>query len=740
MRPNLGFEPLLPLPQAVAFGLAAIALAVWLHRRRARTESGSTRKLTALTVLRATVVAILAMVLLNPVWTLASREAGKPPILVLLDTSHSMAVPDVGGESRFEAARRAVLDDSLLNALSKRYSPVYFGMAETASRAELGALRRAPKPTGESTHLGESLASAIASAGSARSGAMLIASDGRNNGEIDPVQIARQSRSRHFPVFTVCVGSQTKGKDVVLLNRRPQVYAAPEQSVPLMAEVRSIGYGGQSAQATLSKEGKPVAMKSVKLDDRRPVSVSFNTSEAKPGNYRFALSITPMPGEATAANNRCSVSLQVQEAHARVLVLEGRPTWDAKFLIQALHSDPAIQVDAIFKLADKKFFAVKGTPEPGAIPSQSVKVPSTPAELAKYDVVIIGKGYEEFYDEKSTAVLKQFVADHAGNVIFLRGKAAERDTALEALEPVRWSQEQIRDFRLQVTEEGVQNPAFGFRVGSDTRAIVQKLPKLISATRVEGEKALAVVLARAMDVPGGAQQKEMAVLAYQNYGQGKAVSLIGQGLWRWAFLPPELKDYAGCYNDFWTQLIRWLVNQSDFLPGQEVTLKTDRGTYSLGDSVNLLAYVRGKGIDAIPPVKITAPDGKSTEIRLAKAGGAQADFVGSYKPRVAGEYLASLTRPRAGPIMLPFSVYPDREEDIITAADPEMMRQIAQAGGGEALQINQLSELPGKLQEAQAMLVTHYDTKSAWDQSWVLGIILGLLSLEWALRRRWGLV
>src|SRR5439155_11839900 len=138
-----------------------------------------------------------------------------------------------------------------------------------------------------------------------------------------------------------------------------------------------------------------------------------------------------MPGEATSANNRCSVSLQVQEAHARVLVLEGRPTWDAKFLIQALHSDPAIEVDAIFKLADKKFFAVKGTAEPGTVPSQSVKVPSTPAELAKYDVVIIGKGYEEFYDEKRTAVLKQFVADHAGNVIFLRGKAAERDTALE---------------------------------------------------------------------------------------------------------------------------------------------------------------------------------------------------------------------------------------------------------------------------------------------------------------------
>src|SRR5262249_21799436 len=157
-------------------------------------------------------------------------------------------------------------------------------------------------------------------------------------------------------------------------------------------------------------------------------------------------------------NNKCSVFLQVDPAHAKVLVLEGRPTWDAKFFIQALHSDPIIEVDAIFKLSDKKFFAVSGTGDGGRVtdgvsdqssvigdqsekpgeiqnpkskiqngpspvtrrPSRSrgvmptveakqVKIPSTAAELAKYDVVVIGKGYEEFFDEKSSAALKQYV-------------------------------------------------------------------------------------------------------------------------------------------------------------------------------------------------------------------------------------------------------------------------------------------------------------------------------------------
>src|SRR5205085_10654200 len=119
------------------------------------------------------------------------------------------------------------------------------------------------------------------------------------------------------------------------------------------------------------------------------------------------------------------------------------------------------------------------------------------------------------------------------------------------------------------------------------------------------------------------------------------VALVGQGLWRWAFLPPELKDYATCYDDFWTQLIRWLVSQSDFLPGQEVSLRTDRTSYSPGDTVNVLAFARGRSVTQLPPLRITAPDGRVSSIHLGKAGGAQADFTGSFRPKQPGEYVAT---------------------------------------------------------------------------------------------------
>jgi hypothetical protein len=231
----------------------------------------------------------------------------------------------------------------------------------------------------------------------------------------------------------------------------------------------------------------------------------------------------------------------------------------------------------------------------------------------------------------------------------------------------------------------------------------------------------------------------MAVVAYQNYGQGKVLSLVGEGLWRWALLPPELKDYTECYFDFWTQLIRWMVNQSDFLPGQDLSLKTDHSSYSSGDVVHLLAFTRGRTSAALPPVTMTAPDGKTTQVTLA-GGGGSSDFSGVFTPAAPGEYVASLVRPHIGAVVAPFSVYPDREEDRITAADPELMKQIARASGGDLITQDQLRQLPEKLRDARATLSDTTLARSAWDRSWVLAIILGVFTLEWVLRRRLGLL
>ena len=39
----------------------------------------------------------------------------------------------------------------------------------------------------------------------------------------------------------------------------------------------------------------------------------------------------------------------------RVLVLEGKPYWDAKFLLRTLGSDPAVALDSVVKVSDTRY-------------------------------------------------------------------------------------------------------------------------------------------------------------------------------------------------------------------------------------------------------------------------------------------------------------------------------------------------------------------------------------------------
>ena len=746
----MALDPIYTLPQVVLLIALAVAAAVWLYRRsvaNARSGTGNSMCPTmvrSIAAIRVVLVALLAALLLNPVAVSSSHSSTKPPLLILMDGSKSMSISDVEGRSRLAAATSATLEDpDLMRRLRAQYDCRLLRIGDAAIPQEIDAFVKTAHADEMHTRIGESIQSSLSSVQNAYSGGVLLISDGRNNGDADPIAAAHNAKLRRFPIFTLCLGDTKLSPDVSIINHKPQVFAVPQQRVSLGVDVKSIGYAGKTAQVDLILGNKTLQTKSVVLDDHHVVPVGFDVQQDAKGSYRYTFSVRPMPQEQTTSNNSSSVLVEVLKSKARVLVLEGRPSWDAKFLIKALRTDPSISVDAIFKVTPIKFFAMMGTQQIDSQSAGRLKIPKTAAELSAYDVIIIGKGYESFFDAQDTEALRSFVADHAGKLIFLRGRPDERTEALRTLEPIQWSTEQINDIRMQLTEEGERNPAFTFDASQGTADAIQKLPNMVSATRVVGEKALAVVLARAAGVPSAdaapGTDKEMAVVAYQNYGQGRVLSLVGEGLWRWALLPPELKDYTACYSEFWTQMVRWMVNQSDFLPGQDVSLKTDRANYAIGEGVTLMAFVRGKAQTSLPPVAIAEPSGKSEHVTLGK-GGAQADYVGTFRPDGPGEYIATLDRAKGGSLVVPFSVNSVSDEDLVTAADPTLMNQIAHESGGEALTIANVHDFPDKLKQARSTLTEKTASRSTWDRGWVLAFILALLTGEWILRRRNGMV
>lgn len=737
---SLHFDPpFLPLHTTLLAVLAAGAVLTLYLRHELRAQS---RRSLVLAGLRTGLVLALAFILLNPVVVVSSESPkGKRPFLLLLDTSRSMSTNDVEGGSRYVAARKATLENNaLMAALAERYDLRVFGFSERPEASHSEALRKLQRPNGNRTNIGAALAGAASTLGGKQRGGgeMLLVSDGRDTSDSFPLEAARALKASGFTLSTLCVGRQTRQRDLQVIARKTQVFASPGQEVRLAAEVASTGLPRTRTRVELMRDGQSVTAREVVVEPGR-TEVDFPVRQASKGLYRYAIRVAAAPEEPNTANNRASVFLIVTNDRVRVLFLEGRPSWDSKFLAQALRSDPTVTVDVIYKLTDTKFFAVIGGSEKEK--KEGIAVPRTLEQMSQYDVIIFGKGFEEFYDQAGATTLKEWIATRGGNVVFLRGRSDERTAALRDIEPVAWSDQELGELRMRLTEEGKTHPGFAFPISEDAQTVVKRLPPLVSATRVQGEKALAVVLARAEGADSDRDVREMATLAYQRYGEGKVMAIVGQGLWRWAMLPPELEGYRKVYQEFWTQTVRWMVSESDFLPGQNIAVKTDRTSYAPGETVHFRGYIRGNKSATPPTLSLALPNGKAARLASARGDGKQADFTATFRPTLPGEYVVTIESVggKTAPAAAHFTVNPGHEEDLNRSADPDLMCQLAALGGGQTYSLRDIDDLPQQLRAAELARERKADPRTAWDRPWVLLTLMLLLGAEWWLRRKSGL-
>ena len=732
----MNFEPPLSLPQTAALALIALGAALGIAARQARRN--------ALLILRVGLVACLALLLFNPVARTASPAAkDKPAFFILLDASRSMNTPDgADSASRWQAAKRLALENrALLDSLAERYAVRFAAFDRRFRPAAPVSLQKIGVPDGDGTDIAGALEQALALAGGAAEsnaprGGILLVSDGRDNGSGSPIAAAKAARAAGLPVYTLGVGKAQQDQDISVTAQSPQTWAAPNQPVELTATLRDAGIPRADAQIDLRRDGRVVQSRTVTL---QPGSrdLSFTVRESRPGAYRYVLACRPIRGETNSANNRASLFLNVLPGRAKILLLEGAPGWDSKFLAQTLRDDPTLALDTIYQLSENRRFALSADAS-----RPDLRVPHTVAEFAAYDVVLVGRGFDGFFDAEAANALKAWIRERGGNLALLGGRAGETSDGLRELSPVVFGAEETANVRVRLTDAARDFPGFQFRGAEDAQTVVQRLPSLIAATRTQGEKALTVVLARAENAESAndADAPELALLAYQRYGQGKVLALSGDGLWRWAFPPQAQAQYGRAYADFWTQTLRWLISGSDFLPGQNLSLTTDRAAYSERDTVRLIGHIRGAKPARPPVITLALPDGKSAQVASAFSTGGAGDFAATFRPTQPGDYVATVAPvsppEKSAPVRAAFSVSSGLQEDANRAADPELMRRIAAAGGGEALQEAELPALSEKLRAAELAARPQNGSRTLWDNGFLLALLLALWAAPLLAKRK----
>jgi hypothetical protein len=263
------------------------------------------------------------------------------------------ALADAAQLPRKEIARRllTLTNPPLLPALQKlgKVQIVTFGGKSLGTDIkDLPKAVTTPSPTvlPESTDLSAPLEYALTESEGEPLLAVILLTDGRDNGGHDSSGFASRLGNILGPVFPVLLGSRLKPKDLAIGSLDyPQTVFKTDKPV-LKATLHVSGFEGQPLVIKLTpKDGVPIEQTITPAGSQ--VEVSFPLPAKELGRYEFTLSTDPQPGETRQDNNSQQLAMAVIDDKVRVLVLEGEARWEFRYLDNALKRDPRVDLFSV---------------------------------------------------------------------------------------------------------------------------------------------------------------------------------------------------------------------------------------------------------------------------------------------------------------------------------------------------------------------------------------------------------
>jgi hypothetical protein len=729
-------NPLISMEYFVLLAIAALTAAGWVSWHSTRRIPGRWR--VAVTACRILAVGGVLLLLLN-----LGRQQERIQTLdaswaIMLDESASMRFSDVDQGSRFQAARK-IVEAALRQSKDPKKIKLY-GFSGSVTERDADTLAE-QTPDGGDTRIVESGLNLLLrekTRGSKLLGILLL-SDGRQPSAGSPEPLALRAAAQNVPIFPVVLGGQVPSRDLALEFSRRRFVCFAGQPFTFRGEAVNHRMGPVSAEIFLRDgAGKTLDQTRLLVRENERLPFQFDLTLEKPGYYEYILETPLRQGESDRANNSVGLGVFVMSERLNVLLLEGEPYWDTKFLSHLLRAQSNISMTAVFRVAEDKFFKVATGADMTS--SDTYIFPGSAEELAKYDLVVLGRGTEYFIDADRAQLLKDFVKNRGGCLFFARGKSYEgSDSFLNALEPVTWGPPVQSDFTLRPLLEGEQVGLFGGLLPNRDDPLWRNLPILTRAYTCDRLKSFTSPLAHG--VPNQTAETPFPLLVSKRYGSGLVLLINADGLWRWGF-DPDIAEDNPLYQNLWIQLFQWAVSFAEFNPGSDYMIHTDRGTARVDEPLRVRVRARAHVQAEDPVVQVYRGRQPVDNLVLAAETQAGAGWSGLLALSSPGIYrlAAQTTDGKDLGAQTSIQILPPPEEADQLSADAGFLKELAEKSGGRVVAREELPDLVQQLEAPNTFVRkgdVHWET--LWDRAWVLVAILLFFALEWTFRRRQGL-
>lgn len=649
-------------------------------------------------MLRFVVISAIAIMLLAPFIKSSFTETQKPIVLLLQDNSESVKNSFNANDSAAYAANLKSLSDKLKESYDvKEYS------FDEAYQPEIDF-----SFSGKVTNLSENLSDLVNLYSGQNIGAVVLASDGIYNTGSNPLYT---SDNLKFPVYTVALGDTTAKKDLKISKTLYNhiVYLNDRFKIRVDAESDNLNAKTFLDVFDVSERGNSVKLDSrevVFTDTKRFLSEEFVLEAKKAGVRRYQVVLRPVEGEFTRANNTMDLFVDVLDGRQKVLIVANSPHPDVSALKEGIEKNKNYEV--VLRMAEDAQ-ALKAEDFNLVILHQ---LPSARYPVATLLQTIKDKSIASLYIVGGQTALPAF--NNQQNVVQIRATGQ----GINETEPLL-----NRDFPL-------------FTISEELKMRLNDFPPLLTPF---GEFEIASGAKLLLKQKIGAVQTDYPLFVFTEALGAKTGVLCGEGLWRWKIYDyRESKNYDA-FNEIVTKSVQYLAVKED---KRQFRVRIPKNVFYENEPITLQAELYNDSYELIntPDVSITLTDEEGKEFPYVFSKTANAYFldagnfpVGSYSFRASVKY-GSKELTYDGK----FTIVPVQLEAFNTVANHQLLYQLSEKSGGRMFYPTQIAALGDSLaanNNLKPLMYSSFKTESIINIWWLLAIFMGILSLEWFIRK-----
>lgn len=665
---------------------------------------------TFLVIIRSISIILLLALIFEPVLTISYKKIIEPKIFLFTDNSKSIAVKDSIQRisNNIEAIKILTSDQK------KNFNIFTFGISPKPLAVDSLNKIKYNEPL---TNF-DKLISLLKNSDDNIAAAVII-SDGIITDGSNPIY---EAEKLNFPIFTVGIGDSSVKKDVAVQEVLYNQFIYANKKTEIEALITQKGFDNNTINVSLFEEDKLIETKNIKLSETGFNKVKFDYTPKNYGEIKLSLLISSFKDEDNFFNNKKTFFINVLKDKIKAVLIAGSPSPDLSALSKALESNENIDVIKIVQITQTKIWNNNFNKIDSADVLVLIDFPSinTSPELVQRVFSKIEK------DNKPFLIIISYNTD------------LHQLTAYEKLLP--FSINNISNSFIEITPSIFSSSIKSIFSKSFEENEWDNLPPLTKSTSELIPKPGSEVIVKGIVKN---ISSNIPLIISMNIGRQKSFAILAGDIWKWQLLKAEKNPYF--FSNFINNITKWLntaERQNQFL------VRTNKKIFSAGESIDFIAELYDNTFTPVDSAKINLTvfnENQKYNLILEKVRDGlfqstlEFNAKGDYTYEASAEYDGIKLKSNRGR----FSVVDSDIEKLNTQMDVNFLKQLAYASKGYFYHLQEIDKLKKSLNQ-----ILNSSTKEKTISSeinlrtdkWLLIIILILFSIEWFIRKRYGMI